>query len=126
MIQVYPEPISDTLYYYYDFGDGWTIKINVMNDCKDLVEQKRVTQEQIDQAQIKCRELYRPVTLAVDGEMLMDDVGGMGGYADFLSTIHPDLDAMDAYERKEARKEKKDSLDWAKYVQNWKKLSPWI
>ncbi len=126
LIQVYPEPICDELYYYYDFGDGWKIRIKVMNDCKDLIEQKRVTQEQIDMAQIKCRELYRPVTLAVDGEMLMDDVGGIFGFIDFLKTINEVSDDLDEYDERSLKQEKKDWLSWAKNVQSWKKLSPYI
>ena len=126
MVQAYPVPITDTINYYYDFGDGWRIKITVMNDCRNLVKEGRISQEQIDKAQIKCRELYRPVTLAVDGEMLMDDVGGVGGFIDFLETINIDLDGLDEYERQEARQEKRDSLSWAKNIQNWKKLGPMI
>lgn len=110
----------------YDFGDSWCVKITVSKDCEDLVRDGRITQEQLDKAQIKCRELYRPVTLAVDGEMLMDDVGGMGGFIDFLKTINPELDGMDKEEKELAKTEKKEMLDWAKKVQNWKKLNPMI
>ena len=126
MVQAYPVPITDTIDYYYDFGDDWKIRITVMNDCKDLVKEGRITQEQIDKAQIKCRELYRPVTLAVDGEMLMDDVGGVGGFIDFLETINMEFDGLDEYERKKTKQEKKETLSWANNVQNWKKLGPII
>jgi hypothetical protein len=124
--QVFPIAVTDSIYYNYDFGDNWTIKITAMDDCRDLVEQGRITQEQIDRAQIKCRELYRPVTLAVDGEMLMDDVGGIHGFTDFLQTINPDLSGLSPEEKENARNEKKEMLAWAKGVQNWKKLSPMI
>ena len=124
--QVFPIAITESIYYNYDFGDNWTIKITAMDDCRDLVEQGRITQEQIDRAQIKCRELYRPVTLAVDGEMLMDDVGGIHGFTDFLRTINPDLSGLSPEEKESARNEKKEMLAWAKGVQNWKKLSPMI
>lgn len=124
-VQVIPIAITDTLFYNYDFGDGWTVKISIMDDCRDLVEQKRVNQEQLDKAQIKCRELYRPVTIAVDGEMLLDDVGGMHGFVEFLSTIHPDYSTMTSTEKSAAKAEKDDMLAWAK-SQSWKKLSPMI
>lgn len=125
-VQVFPQAVTDTLYYSYDFGDGWKLKITVMEDCCDLVEQGRITQDQLDKAQIKCRELYRPVTLAVDGEMLLDDVGGIHGYAEFLRTINPELSEMSPEERASAKAEKKEMLDWARSVQSWKKLNPMI
>ena len=90
-----------------------------------MVEQGRITQDQLDKAQIKCRELYRPVTLAVDGEMLLDDVGGIHGFIDFLHTINPELSGLDAEEKDIAKAEKKETLEWAKW-QGWKKLSPVI
>ena len=125
-VQVYPEAFTDRLYYHYDFGDSWVVKITVSDDCEDLVAQGRITQEQLDKANIKCRELYRPVTLAVDGEMVMDDVGGVTGFVDFLRTINPDLTGMSAAEKEMAKAEKKETLEWAKNVQSWKKLNPMI
>lgn len=125
-VQPCPQAFTDTIYYHYDFGDKWLVRITVKNDCRDLVEQGRITQEQLDKAQIKCRERYRPVTIAVDGEMLMDDVGGAGGFVRFLKTINPELVGMPAKEKEKARQKKKEMLDWAKHVQNWKKLNPMI
>lgn len=124
-LQVVPQAFTKTLYYYYDFGDNWRVKITVTNDCEDLVREGRITQEQLDKAQIKCRELYRPVTLAVDGEMVMDDVGNLSGFVNFLKTINPELDGMNKKGKEKAKAEKKDMLDWAK-MQNWKKLNPMI
>lgn len=125
-VQVYPEAFTDRLYYSYDFGDGWVVKITVTDDCEDLVERSRITQDQLDKANIKCRELYRPVTLAVDGEMVMDDVGGVGGFVQFLQTINPNLTGMSAEEKEMAKAEKKETLEWARSVQSWKKLNPMI
>lgn len=125
-LQVLPQAFTSTLFYTYDFGDNWVVKITATEDCEDLVEQGRITQEQLDKAQIKCRELYRPVTLAVDGEMLMDDAGGMSGFVNFLKTINPDLAGMSKEEKDAAKSEKREMLDWARKVQNWKKLNPMI
>lgn len=74
----------------------------------------------------KCSELYRPVTLAADGDMLLDDVGGVPGFADFLKKINPELLKLKARERKAAENEKNELLKWATTVQAWKKLSPMI
>ncbi len=129
--EVLPYPLTDTLIYEYDYGDGWRVRITASGDCFDLIEDGRITQEEIDRAQIKCRELYRPVTLSVDGEMLLDDVGGTSGYADFLRIINDDYKNDDDYFpdeeiERDMREEKRSTLRWAKSVQSWKKLSPYI
>ena len=52
--------------------------------------------------------------IARDGEMLIDDVGGLGGFANFLEKIHPELKGMDPDEKENAKYEKKELLAWAK------------
>ncbi len=47
----------------------------------------------------------KPIGLAVDGLSLMDDVGGIHGYIDFLRTIHG-----------EDPDEKQDMKEWAKWM----------
>lgn len=79
-----------------------------------------ISQEELDKAQIKCRELYRPVLISRDGTFLMDDVGGIHGFVEFLQKIHPDLNSMSKEEKARAKQEKKEYLEWAK-GQGWKK-----
>lgn len=113
--QAEPYPFTDRLIYRYDFGDNWKIEITASYDCEDLVESKRVSQTDLDRANIKCRELYRPVLIARDGSFLVDDVGGMSGFIEFLNAVNPDLEGMaDVEERKAARQERKENLEWAK------------
>lgn len=116
--QVCPIPFTDVLYYHYDFGDDWTVRITASWNCEDLME--LISQDELDKAQIKCRELYRPVLIARDGSFLMDDVGGIHGFVEFLRAINPDLDSMDREEKALAKQEKKEYLEWAK-GQGWKK-----
>lgn len=116
--QVCPLPFTDVLYYHYDFGDDWTVKITASWNCEDLME--LISQDELDKAQIKCREVYRPVLIARDGTFVMDDVSGIHGFAEFLQTINPDLDSMDREEKAMAKQEKKEYLEWAK-GQGWKK-----
>ncbi len=125
-MQFLPTAFTDTINYYYDFGDGWIIRITIMDSASELISQGRITHDRLDKAVKKCRELYRPVTLAADGDMLLDDVGGVLGYADFLKTINPELTKLKARERKVAENEKNELLEWATTVQAWKKLSPMI
>ncbi len=129
--EVLPFPFTDTLIYSYDYGDSWHVRITARGECFDLIDDGRITQEEVDRAQIKCRELYRPVTIAVDGEMLLDDVGGVYGYAEFLKTINDDYKNDPDYVPdpdidRDMREEKRSTLSWAKNVQSWKKLSPFI
>ena len=80
----------------------------------DLVKSGRITQAELDRANVKCREVYRPVMIARDGEMLVDDVGGIHGFAEFLLKVNPELKGMDPEEREVARQEKKEYLEWAR------------
>ena len=47
----------------------------------------------------------KPVCIALDGMPVMDDVGGIHGYIDFLETIHGD-----------DPQEKEESREWAKFM----------
>jgi len=60
------------------------------------------------------RKSYRPVMIARDGEMLIDDVGGIQGFAEFLRSIKPDWERMTDSEKTEALIEKCENLEWAK------------
>ena len=113
-LQPEPDPVTDVLLYNYDFGDDWKIRITASENCPDLVESGRITQAELDRANVKCREVYRPVLIARDGEMLVDDVGGLHGFADFLEKINPELKGMDPEEKEDAKREKKEMLVWAK------------
>lgn len=65
-------PLVRALDYEYDYGDGWRVKIT----CTESIH----TEHQ-DVAKL-------PMCTATDGIMLMDDVGGVGGYIDFLMRLH--------------------------------------
>ena len=114
LVQPIAGPITDVLYYNYDFGDNWMVKITASENCPDLVESGRITQLELDKANVKCREVYRPVLIARDGEMVFDDVGGLSGFAEFLKDINPDFTRMTPEEKEEAKERKKEMLTWAK------------
>ncbi len=113
-VQVMTPPVTDVLLYNYDFGDDWEVRITASANCPDLVESGRITQAELDRANVKCREVYRPVMIAKDGEMLIDDAGGLCGFANFLKKIHPELKWMDPDEKEDAKRQKKELLAWAK------------
>lgn len=118
--QVLPIPCTDALLYEYDFGDNWRIKITASENCSDLVESGRITQAELDRANVKYKETYRPVLLTKDGDMVMDDVGGLVGYGDFLQVINPDLNHLTKEEQMDARQQKSEMLAWARGM-GWKR-----
>ena len=113
-MQVLPSPVTDVLLYNYDFGDNWHIRITASENCPDLVESGKITQSELDRANVKCREVYRPVLIARDGEMLVDDVGGIHGFTDFLRKVNPVLKGLDPEDKEDARREKREYLEWAR------------
>lgn len=130
---------TDTLYYRYDYGDNWYVKITGSLGCEDLVREGRITQDEIDDALITVFNKYKPVCLAADGLPVLDDVGGIDGYVHFLRGIHKGKE--EAF-WKEIAKEKQlseeeysemlpdnwdyddaDTLEWAKGL-GWSKRMP--
>ena len=109
---------TDVLYYYYDYGDDWRIRITGSYDACDLIEQGRVSQEQLDEAIAKVHMTYKPVCIAADGLSLVDDVGGVWGYAQFLRSQHPREETVywgkDNIPDNGPYDEKQESLIWAK------------
>lgn len=94
---------SDKLHYFYDYGDGWEVEISIKKAyyMKELVIDK-------ESDLYKVISGYAPICLEADGLPVMDDVGGVCGYIDFLSTIH---ESEDEDERRSAR-EWARSLGW--------------
>lgn len=77
-------PVCDNLYYNYDFGDNWMVKITASSGAGDLLESGRLTQEELDEAIKILTDKYTPVCIAQDEYPVLDDVGDMSGYIEFL------------------------------------------
>lgn len=94
---------SNEIKYFYDYGDGWEIAISLTDVYyrEDLVLDE-------ESNTIKVLKNYSPMCLAADGLPMVEDVGGIGGYVEFLQTIH---DSEDENERADAR-EWARSLGW--------------
>ena len=86
-------PIAHELVYEYDYGDGWEVRITL----SDVV----YTEEDKD---FVCQN-YRPCCIRKDGLNVLDDVGGMWGYRDFLVTIHEG-----------SEEEQEEMREWARYL----------
>ncbi len=116
--------LTDTLYYNYDFGDNWHVRVTASLGAADLLESGRVSQEELGQAVLLLMEKYRPVCIAQDGCFVLDDVGGMDGFVQFLKGINqPDKGkaAVEEWRTEDADEEdygpyedKKASIEWAK------------
>ena len=116
MEQPYVNSFTDELLYEYDFGDSWRVRITGSRNCADLVESGAITQEMLDRSNIKARVTYRPVLLARDGEMLIDDVGGASGMAEFIRRIN----TLRRGDRDENGMNRTELKAWAK-SQGWHK-----
>ena len=86
-------PVAHELVYEYDYGDGWEVRITLSDMAYTDEEKEFVCQN------------YRPRCICKDGLNVLDDVGGMWGYRDFLVTIHEGSEE----EREEIR-------EWARYL----------
>lgn len=112
-------PLTDTLLYQYDFGDGWCVKITCLDgyyindsldhpnedgsvvciaddkkaiedwDLFDCREHKKITGDHADLLR-KVVSKKAPVCVYADGLALLDDVGGVGGFVEMLKTLHGD------------------------------------
>ena len=107
-------PFTDEIMYTYDFGDGWQFFITGSRGYSDLIEEKAVTPIKADRAVTKALKMQRPVVLAADGDMLIEDVGNIEGYAAFIEHMRLAPDAV--------IEEGKNEYDQGKYRGNWAEL----
>ena len=130
MMQPVVGSLTDTLYYNYDFGDNWHVKVSASLGAADLIEAGRLSQDELEQAVLKLLEKHRPVCIAQDGCFVLDDVGGMNGFIQFLKGINqPDKQKNTAedWEQEDNEDEdygpyedKEESIEWAKSL-GWSK-----
>jgi len=93
-------PVTQVLYYEYDYGDSWIVKVTKLESCEDLVADHSVTQEELETARETVRMKHKPVCLSKDGVDVMDDVGGLSGFANFLKAINEPEDKQEAADLK--------------------------
>lgn len=89
-------PVTHELYYEYDYGDSWIVRVIKLKGCEDLVANHSVTKEELEVARETVRTKHKPVCLSRDGLDVMDDVGGLSGFANFLRAINESEDKEEA------------------------------
>ena len=102
-------PITHMLHYHYDYGDNWQVAITRPKDCQNLLDTRCLLEGSLAEAKAIVKLKHRPVCLYRDGVSVMDDVGGMSGFADFLRTIY---EGSDVDERRSMR-EWASSMGWS-------------
>ena len=97
-------PATHKLYYDYDYGDGWVVEITKYDDSYDLLENGKISAEGLRSAEQLVLGKHKPVCIDKKGSQVVDDVGGMSGYTNFISNIYEGDD----------KEEKESCLKWAK------------
>ena len=75
-------PITGTLLYSYDFGDGWEVDITLV---KEFGKNNLIVDDEMAASVIATR---KPICIAKDGLNVVDDCGHVSGYIEMLATIH--------------------------------------
>ncbi|NMA48990.1 MAG: plasmid pRiA4b ORF-3 family protein, partial [Tissierellia bacterium] len=89
-------PVTKELIYNYDFGDNWIVKISKYKDCEDLLKQNIVGEYELEEAEEIVLDKHKPVCINKEGLSVLDDVGGLSGFADLLGTIYEGEDKEEA------------------------------
>jgi len=91
-------PIARELIYNYDFGDNWEVFIIKKSDCNELLENGDISKEELEYAESTVISKHIPVCIYKEGVNVLDDVGGLGGFAEFLERIYENEDKQEASE----------------------------
>lgn len=101
-------PVTNKLFYHYDYGDNWIIEMTRLENHDDLLDKKLITKEELADAQNRVIEKYKPVCIHQDGMFVLDDVGGFGGFIDMLRTLYE----PDDQDKKEEMRIWASSIGW--------------
>lgn len=101
-------PLTKELVYEYDYGDGWEVKVELVEEYDGVEDTESELRDQIAAVITK----HRPLCIALDGLPVLDDVGGIGGYCKMLTGIHGEGSAHFDYDDPE------ETREWAR-MQGW-------
>ena len=95
-------PVTHKITYNYDYGDNWEVEITRITENSSL-------HGQLEEAKKIVINEHKPVCVYKKGAFVLDDVGGMSGYTNFISTINESDDEEDV----EGYKIWAESLGWS-------------
>ena len=107
------KPVTNKLFYHYDYGDGWIVEMTRVQNCGDLLQNGTITVEDLAEAASTVIDKYKPVCVHKDGICLVDDVGGFGGFVDMLRRIY-EPDGRDESSNPHDPYTKENTLIWAR------------
>jgi hypothetical protein len=118
-------PFTTQLLYNYDYGDNWIIELERGDDTfQDLIDKGVCTLKAIKAAYESCWQTYRPVCVFAQGLNLVEDVGGVNGFCELLSTLHQEIPKNTPEENLRLIKEDQENMRlWAKGL-DWKDMKP--
>jgi len=102
-------PVTKELIYNYDFGDDWIVNITKHKNCDDLIKQNLIDNQELKDAKQLVLDKHQPVCIHAEGLSVLDDVGGLSGFANFLGEIY---EGTNKSESSEARSWAR-SLGWS-------------
>lgn len=95
-VKVANEPFFKTIYYNYDYGDDWWVKITCDEKYNSINDIPYAPDERLEEIVNK----NKPLCIAADGMNVVDDCGGIYGFLRMLRTING-KDKDEAREMKE-------------------------
>lgn len=81
-------PLAREIIYNYDFGDNWEVFVTRGDDGRTLIENGDISIEELKEAVETVTSKHIPVCVYKEGINVLDDVGGLHGFADFLARIY--------------------------------------
>lgn len=111
-------PVTDELFYHYDFGDDWYVRITKYADCANLLENNFVDVDELRDAEDLVKDKHQPVCIHKEGLSVLDNIGGLGGFANFLGTIYEETDKEEAKQMRQWAR----SLGWNATKKSIKKM----
>lgn len=96
-------PTTYSLDYHYDYGDDWIVRITREKDSGELLRNGDISESDLMAAEAMTVVKHMPVCMHQDGAFVMDDVGGLYGFIEFLEEIHEGED----------EEERLSHLEWA-------------
>lgn len=109
-------PLTHELVYNYDYGDNWVVKITRPSHYDTIIND--VSFEDIQDVIMDVSADEAPKCILASGLNVMDDVGGIHGYVEFLENLY----LSDDQEEVESLKNWSKSMGWSNRKKSPKKI----